>query len=62
MADDSVEDEDAITNEDLHISMHALIGVTASETIFLRIKINGVELKAPVGSGSTHTFIHDGVA
>jgi hypothetical protein len=61
-ADDSVEDEDAITNEDLRISMHALTGVTASDTIFFHIKINGVELKAPVDSGSTHTFIHDGVA
>lgn len=61
-ANDSMEDENAITNEDLHILMHAITGVITTNTICLCVKINGIELKALVDSGPTHTFIHDDVA
>jgi hypothetical protein len=56
------EDDDAVTEEDIRISMHALTGAASSDTICLRVQIHGVELTALVDLGSTHTFIHDAVA
>jgi hypothetical protein len=60
--DAAVEGDDTINEDDLGISMHALSGVAPSDNIRLRVRNNGVELTALVDSGSTHTFIHDGVA
>jgi hypothetical protein len=59
--DDEVEGVD-IFDEDVHISLHALNGITSDDTIHLRVRINGVKLTALVDSGSTHTFIHTDIA
>jgi hypothetical protein len=53
MTDDSGDDNDAITDEDLHISMHALTGVAPSDDIRIRVKIDNVELNTLVDSSST---------
>jgi hypothetical protein len=60
--DDATHYEDIITEEDIRISMDALTGVAPSDTLRLRVKINGVELTAMVDSGLTHMFIHDEVS
>lgn len=57
---DSVEDADSITDEDLRI-LHVLTGVAPRDTICLYVKISVVELNTLVDSSSTHTFIYDDV-
>jgi hypothetical protein len=60
--DATAEGDDAISEDDLGILMHALSCVAPSDNLRLRVRNNGVELTALVDSGSTHTFIHDDVA
>ena len=59
--DDAAPEDDDIT-EEVCISLNALTGVPAGDTIRLRVKIQGEELTALVDSGSTHSFINQGVA
>jgi hypothetical protein len=61
-AEEAEDFDEAAVEGDIRISMHALTGVAPSDTIRLRVQINGVELTALVDSGSTHTFIHEDVA
>jgi hypothetical protein len=55
------EDTGSMT-DDIEISLHALTCLSSAKTMQLRITIVGIELRALVDSGSTHTFIHDVVA
>jgi len=50
-----VDDEDS--DKEPKISMHALTGINAGETMHLTTKIAGQPLRALVDSGSTHSFI-----
>jgi hypothetical protein len=45
---------------DLEISLHALtsLGSTGSMMLQVKVTVGGVQLKALVDTGSTHTFIH----
>jgi hypothetical protein len=47
--------------EELGISLHALTGIDVGNTMKLPVVINGVSLVALVDSGSTHTFIQEGL-
>jgi|UPI0004DEAEA7 hypothetical protein len=47
--------------EELGISLHALTGIDVGNTMKLLVVINGVSLVALVDSGSTHTFIQEGL-
>jgi hypothetical protein len=57
---DDHDDPDSLAN-DLGISLHALTGISATNTMQQKITIAGDELLALVDSGSTHTFIDDQV-
>jgi hypothetical protein len=57
---DEHDDPDSLADE-LGISLHALTGISATNTMQLKITIAGTELLALVDSGSTHTFIDDQV-
>jgi hypothetical protein len=57
---DDHDDPDSLA-DDLGISLHALTGISATNTMQLKITIVGTELLALVDSGSTHTFIDDQV-
>jgi hypothetical protein len=53
------EDDPTDLDDDLGISLHALTGLSITNTMQLMITIAGTKLRALVDSGSTHTFIHD---
>jgi hypothetical protein len=55
----SKEDDPESLVDDLGISLHALMGISNAKTMQLMVTITGIELRALVDSGSTHTFIHD---
>jgi hypothetical protein len=57
---DEHDDPDSLADE-LGISLHALTGISATNTMQLKITIASTELLALVDSGSTHTFIDDQV-
>jgi hypothetical protein len=57
--DDNVDEESM--PEELGISLHALTGIDVGNTMKLLVVINGVSLVALVDSGSTHTFIQEGL-
>jgi hypothetical protein len=57
---DDHDDSDSLA-DDLGISLHALTGISTTNTMQLKITIAGTELLALVDSGSTHTFIDDQV-
>jgi hypothetical protein len=57
---DDHDDPDSLA-DDLGISLHALTGISATNTMQLKITIAGTKLLALVDSGSTHTFIDDQV-
>jgi hypothetical protein len=57
--DDEVEVDTA--TDELGISLHALIGIDVFNTMKLHISINGKLLVALVDTGSTHTFIKEGL-
>jgi hypothetical protein len=57
--DDEVEVDTA--TDELSISLHALIGIDVFNTMKLHISINGKLLVALVDTGSTHTFIKEGL-
>jgi hypothetical protein len=57
---DDHDDLDSLA-DDLGISLHALTGISATNTMQLKITIAGTKLLALVDSGSTHTFIDDQV-
>ncbi|KAG2599212.1 hypothetical protein PVAP13_5KG463014 [Panicum virgatum] len=44
------------------ISLHALTGITAADTLKLRVRVAGADLVARVDTGSTHTFISTDIA
>lgn len=44
------------------ISLHALTGITAADTLKLRVRVAGADLVALVDTGSTHTFISTDIA
>jgi len=53
------EDETAPDDDDtVSISLSALTGITAANTMKLQVRIAGVDLVALVDSGLTHTFIN----
>jgi hypothetical protein len=58
MDDDA--DEESMP-EELGISLHALTRIDVGNTMKLPVIINGVSLVALVDSGSTHTFIQEGL-
>lgn len=51
---------DDVTN--LEISLYALTGLGLANSMMLQVVIGGVQLKALVDTGSTHSFIHSDVA
>jgi hypothetical protein len=53
------EEDPADLADNLGISLHDLTGLSSTNTMQLMITIAGMELRALVDSGSTHTFIHD---
>lgn len=57
--DDNFDEE--TTPEELGISLHALMGINVGNTMKLFVIINGVSLVGLVDSGSTHTFIQEGL-
>jgi hypothetical protein len=57
--DDEVE-VDTVADE-LGMSLHALTGIDVANTMKLHISINGKLLVALVDTGSTHTFIKEGL-
>jgi hypothetical protein len=57
---DEHDDPDSLADE-LGISLHALTGISATNTMQLKITIASTELLALVDSGSTHTFVDDQV-
>ena len=60
LADD---DEDPLSDiNDLEISLHALTGLKAAESMLLQVTVGGAQLRALVDTGSTHTFIHSALA
>jgi hypothetical protein len=57
--DDEVEVDTAV--DELGISLHTLTGIDVTNTMKLHISINGKLLVALVDTGSTHTFIKEGL-
>jgi hypothetical protein len=57
-----LEDDDLTqVADELGVSLHALTGLCGSNTMQLLLHVNGKQLRALVDSGSTHSFIHEGV-
>jgi hypothetical protein len=57
-----LEDNDlSLLADELSVSLHALTGLTGTNTMQLLLDIAGTPLRALVDSGSTHTFIHEAV-
>jgi hypothetical protein len=57
-----LEDDDPTqVADELGVSLHALTGLCGSNTMQLLLHVNGKQLRALVNSGSTHSFIHEGV-
>jgi predicted aspartyl protease len=56
LADD--EEDPLLEIDDLEISLHALIGLNYVDSMLLQATVGGVQLRALVDTGSTHTFIH----
>ncbi|XP_014660841.1 uncharacterized protein LOC106804383 [Setaria italica] len=60
--DDFVDGGGEVADDEPHILLYAVAGVTAADTMRLRIRIHDQELLALVNSGSSHNFIRDDVA
>ena len=60
LADD--EDDPLAEINDVEISLHALTGLNAADAMLLQVTVAGVQLRALVDTGSTHTFIHSTLA
>jgi hypothetical protein len=57
-----LEDDDPTqVADELGVSLHALTGLCGTNTMQLLLHVNGKQLRALVDSGSTHSFIHEGV-
>jgi hypothetical protein len=57
-----LEDDDPTqVADELGVSLHALTGLCSTNTMQLLLHVNGKQLRALVDSGSTHSFIHEGV-
>jgi hypothetical protein len=48
---------DADTEEDPRVSLHAITGLSSTETMQLEVRLNDHTIDALVDSGSTHSFI-----
>lgn len=57
--DGGVDEDDAEDEDDLEISLHALTGWSAAQTMRVLVKIGTMEVIALVDSGSTHNFVSD---
>jgi hypothetical protein len=52
-------EEDPLSEiNDLEISLHALTGLNSADSMMLQVTVGGVQLRALVDTGSTHTLIH----
>jgi hypothetical protein len=58
--DDDIEPE--VVADDLGISLHSLTSIDVANTMKLQVMVVGKALVALVDTGSTHTFIQEGVA
>lgn len=58
-----LDDDAEITEveEELEISLHALTGLSAADTLQLTVRIGDKDLLALVDTGSTHMFIHEDI-
>ncbi|XP_066373490.1 uncharacterized protein [Miscanthus floridulus] len=52
------EDDPLSEINDLEISLSALTGLSSADSMLLQVTVSGVQLRALVDTGSTHTFIH----
>lgn len=59
---DQLNEEEDTTDDDPHISVHAITGIRTGETMQLDISLGGASLLALLDSGSTHNFLAEGVA
>jgi hypothetical protein len=55
------EDDAEAVEDELGVSLHALTGLCATNTIQLVIHVKGKQMRALVDSSSTHSFIHEAV-
>jgi hypothetical protein len=55
--DDESTSIDADTEEDPRVSLHAITGLSSTETMQLEVRLNDHTIDALVDSGSTHSFI-----
>jgi hypothetical protein len=60
---DDTDDGDGVpANDEPRITLYAMAGIQAADTVLLRVHVQGHDLLAVVDSGSSHNFIRDEVA
>lgn len=58
--EDNITDDTATpTDDDPRISLYAVVGVPATNTVRLRVRIQDLEFLALIDSGSSHNFVRD---